>query len=200
LYIDFFDLHPEKSWEVIVEIFYDFFDKAKPNAAHLALAYMEKKGYLHAVITQNIDNLHQEAGSKTVYEFHGNSKMLLCRNCNAKYSVNKSILKTIPPVCEKCKSILKPDFIFFGETIPEQAMTNSFEESEKADLVVIVGTTGEVQPAAMVPFVAKRNGAKIIEVNTTESNYTDAVTDIFLHGKAGEIMGKIQERLKQKED
>ena len=163
--------------------------------AHKVLAKMEKDGHIQAVITQNIDNLHQEAGSRTVYEFHGNTKRLICRKCNAEYQVNKTILRTVPPFCKKCQSVLKPDIVFFSESIPERAMTCSFAEAEKADLFILIGTTGEIQPAAMIPFSAKRNGAKIIEVNIEESNYTDKITDIFLRGKAGEIMHYIQERL-----
>ncbi len=195
--ISYFNIHPEKSWQLLIKIFYESFEKAEPNMAHKVLADMEKHGYIQAVITQNIDNLHQEAGSKTVYEFHGNTKRLICRECKSKYSVDKKILKTIPPVCEKCKTILKPDIVFFTELIPEEISNNSFAEAEKSDLLFIIGTTGEIQPAAMIPYTAKKNGAKIIEINVEKSNYTDSISDVFLQGRAGKIMGRIQNELKQ---
>ncbi|MBN1187942.1 MAG: NAD-dependent deacylase [Bacteroidales bacterium] len=188
--LNYFDKHPEKAWPVIKEIFYDFFDVARPNKAHDALARMEAAGLLNAVITQNIDNLHQEAGSKTVYEFHGNSKRLVCRKCNKYYKVKHETFAVVPPKCE-CGTILKPDFIFFGEMIPEEANMKSFMEADMAEVFIMIGTTGEVMPANILPRVAKKHGAKIIEVNTSLSAYTDTVTDIFLQGKATEIMWDI---------
>lgn len=195
--INYFHDYPDKSWDVIYKIFYEFFSNAKPNKAHVALAEMEKMGFLQGVITQNIDNLHQQAGTRVIHEFHGNSTQLICKHCGQKYPVNKEILKKIPPRCNNCDSILKPDFIFFGESIPEPAMSDSFAEATKADLFILIGTTGEVQPAAMIPFTAKRNNAKIIEVNTVPSNYTGEITDIFLQGQAGEIMEKLLNYLKE---
>ncbi|MEA2096908.1 MAG: NAD-dependent deacylase [Candidatus Cloacimonadota bacterium] len=189
--INYFHHNPLKSWKLIKEIFYDFFGKAKPNSAHFALAEMGKRSLLKTVITQNIDNLHQEAGSKEIYEFHGTSRNLICTNCNKIYSANKTDLSNLPPKCKNCGTVLKPDFIFFGEPIPEPARTNSFLETEKADVFILIGTTGEIIPASIIPFEAKRNGAKIIEVNIQPSNYTNTITDVFLQGKATEIMEKL---------
>lgn len=193
--IQYFTNYPEKSWPVIKEIFYDFFVNAKPNYAHIGLAKMEQAGYLHAVITQNIDNLHQEAGSKTVYEYHGNSKYLKCTECGKEYFTGDIDFNKIPPLCEKCKSILKPDFIFFGEPIPQYANLKSFEEAEKADVFIIIGSTGEVMPANMVPQAAKQHNARIVEINTSISAYADTITDIFLQGKATEVMKEITTKL-----
>jgi NAD-dependent deacetylase len=191
LEIGYFLENPEESWKVIKEIFYDFFGRAKPNAAHKALAVMEEKGLIHAVITQNIDNLHQEAGSKEVYEFHGNSQHLICLDCKEVYPVSEIELSKLPPKCLGCGGLLKPDFIFFGEPIPEPARTNSFLETKRSDVFILVGTTGEVMPASLIPMEAKHNGAFIIEVNIERSNYTDNITDIFLQGKATEVMKKL---------
>jgi len=198
LEINYFHQNPLKSWELIKEIFYDFFGKAKPNAAHLALAEMEKRELLNAVITQNIDNLHQKAGSKEVYEFHGNSRNLVCTKCGSKFPVSEIGLNKLPPKCKKCGRVLKPDFVFFGEPIPEPARTNSFAETKKADVFILIGTTGEIMPASMIPYEAKNNGVKIIEVNTKPSNYTKSITDVFLEGKATEIMGELLGFLKGK--
>jgi len=202
VFLDIYYFHnkPEESWRLIKEIFYDFFGQARPNAAHYVLAEMEKNGLLQAIITQNIDNLHQEAGSKTVYEFHGTSQFLVCERCGKKYHVSEVDLTNLPPRCEKCQRVLKPDFVFFGEPIPEPTNTLSFREAEIADIFLLIGTTGEIMPASMIPRIAKRQGATIIEVNPNESNYTRDITDIFLRAKATEAMTQLAKELELKVD
>jgi NAD-dependent protein deacetylase/lipoamidase len=195
--LNHFHLNPIEAWKVIKEIFYDFFGEAKPNAAHFALAEMERQGLLKAVITQNIDNLHYEAGSKEVYEFHGNSRMLICPYCSNKIKASDADLTDIP-LCDKCHAVLKPDFIFFGEGIPELAYSNSVEAAQKTDLIIIIGSTGEVTPASSIPQIAKQKGAKIIEINPEKTLFTDSVTDVFLQGKATEIMSQLLIGIKQK--
>jgi len=194
--IDYFKQETVSSWMVIKALFYDFMGKAEPNAAHYALAEMERKGLLQAIITQNIDNLHQKAGNRIVYEFHGNSRDLVCMNCSKKYKVEDVDLAILPPRCDECGGILKPDFVFFGEQIPEPAMSNSFAEAQNADVFIIIGSTGEIMPASMIPFRAKENGKKIIEINISESNYT-SIADVFLQGKATEMMSMLTEELKK---
>jgi len=189
--IAYFKNNPEDSWKLIKEIFYDFFGKAEPNEAHLILAKMEERGWLDSIITQNIDNLHQRAGSKKIYEFHGNSRNLICPNCSKIYPVKNVDLSNLPPRCQYCGTVLKPDFVFFGEEIPEPARTNSFRETEKADVFILIGTTGEIMPASTIPYEAKRNSKKIIEINIQPSAYTNTITDIFLKGKATEMMQKL---------
>ncbi len=191
LELDYFHAHPKESWQVIKEIFYDYFGVAKPNAAHLAIAQLEQMGKVKAVITQNIDNLHQEAGSTVVHEFHGNSKHLVCTSCFDHSVVTEEVFTNLPPRCEKCGGLLKPDFIFFGEAIPQDAYAHSVEESTKADVFLLIGTTGEVIPASYIPQMAKRNGAIIIEVNTGASGHTYSITDIHLKGKATEVMTEL---------
>ena len=188
LELGYFYAHPEESWQAIREIFYDFFGKAKPNPAHLALAQLEAGGFLKCVITQNIDNLHQEAGTRRICEFHGNSKKLICTRCHAHYTPDEVNLEVLPPACGKCGALLKPDFVFFGEGIPEHAYAGSVEASEKAKVMVVVGTTGEVYPAAGMVSIAKSHGAKIIEINLEPSAFTDRYTDIFIGGRAGEVL------------
>jgi NAD-dependent deacetylase len=190
LELSYFYQYPKESWTVIKEIFYDFFGKAKPNKAHLALAEFEKLNLLKAIVTQNIDNLHFDAGSKKVYEFHGNSRMLVCKN-NHQFEASNCNLNILPPMCEKCGELLKPDFIFFGEGIPKLAYRKSFEAAEKADLVIVIGSTGEVYPAANMPRQAKVNGATIIEINPEKTLFSESITDVFIKGKASEIMEKI---------
>ncbi|MBN2801893.1 MAG: NAD-dependent deacylase [Deltaproteobacteria bacterium] len=186
--INHFLARPEESWVLIKEIFYDYFGKAKPNDAHIALAQLEKLNLLHSIITQNIDNLHTVAGSETVYEFHGNSRDLVCLKCNYSYPVSTVNFNNLPPLCKKCRGLLKPDFVFFGEPIPEPAGSNSFLDAKQSDLFLIVGTTGEIMPASVIPRQAKLNNAKIIEINIAPSAFTDSITDIFLQGKATVIL------------
>lgn len=193
--INYFRLNPLKSWKLIKEIFYDFFGKAEPNLAHIGLAKMEKAGYVKAVITQNIDNLHQLAGSKEVYEFHGNSRELLCMRCNKIYPVTDFSLDRLPPHCPNCGYVLRPNFVFFGEPIPEPARSKSFKKAEISDVFLVIGTTGEIMPASQIPYYAKQNGATIIEINIEPSNYTNHITDIFLQGKATEIVTKLVREL-----
>jgi len=193
--LQFFHQHPLESWKVIREIFYDFFALAVPNSAHKVLARMEKAGLLSCIITQNIDNLHHEAGSLDVIEYHGNSARIICPSCGAVYAPEDIDLQDIPPRCPKDREILKPDFIFFGEGIPEMAQRRSVEEASRADVFLLIGTTGEVMPAAMIPRLAKDNGAKIIEVNPQESFYTNEITDVFLQGKAGEVFETLNKQL-----
>lgn len=193
--LDYFHSHPKDSWTAIKSIFYDFFGKAKANKAHEVLGNFEEKGLLKAVVTQNIDNLHQEGGSKVVHEFHGNSQKLVCPTCGETYIPSQVNLDDLPPLCANDRSILKPDFVFFGEGIPEDAYRRSLLAARNADVVLIIGTTGEVMPAAMIPTEAKRNGATIVEINTEPSNYTDGITDFFLQGKASEILNKLEEMI-----
>ena len=195
--LDQFYSHPHESWKVIKEIFYDFFGNAKPNAAHYGLADLEKKGLLHAIVTQNIDNLHTDAGSKEVYEFHGNSRMLVCTTCLKHFVASEKMNEDIP-VCDQCGKVLKPDFIFFGEMIPEIAYRKSVEAARKAKVVIIVGSTGEVYPAAKIPVIARQNGAKIIEINPEESLFTNQITDVFLQGKASEVIPELLIGIKEK--
>ena len=190
LVLDYFLKNPAESWKVIKEIFYDFFDKSEPNVAHKVLFEMEEQGLLKSIITQNIDNLHQFAGNKTVFEFHGNSHKLVCLKTGNTYKFDEVYLEEMPPKSEY-GGILKPDFIFFGESIPEGAYNNSLDAAQKSEVMLVIGTTGEVMPACKMPIIAKDNGAKIIEINTEKTTYTSSITDIFLRGKAGEIMSQL---------
>ncbi|HPS63907.1 MAG TPA: Sir2 family NAD-dependent protein deacetylase, partial [Bacteroidales bacterium] len=193
--LDHFMADPGAAWVLIKEIFYDFFGKAKPNRAHRVLARMEQEGLLARTITQNIDNLHQEAGSRIITEFHGSCGTLTCLHCNREYRASEISLDHLPPTCRECGGVLKPAFVFFGEAIPARAMSESAEAASWSDIFLIIGTTGEVMPANQLPLIAKQAGAKIIEINPEPSHYTEHVTDIFLQGKATEVMGALEDRL-----
>lgn len=193
--IEFFKKKPLQSWQKIKEIFYDSLGDAEPNIAHEVLAKMEKRSFLESVITQNIDHLHQKAGSRYVYELHGTYKQLICTECSSEYDMSFADLNFLPPTCYICKGILKPDMVFFNEPIPAFAKKRSFEEAEKADVFLIIGTNAEVLPAADIPVKAKNHGAKIIEINIKETHFTREITDIFLEGDAAEIMKEIGKML-----
>lgn len=195
LEISYFRENPAESWAVIKEIFYDFFGNSKPNKAHQVLARMEGAGKLGRTITQNIDNLHQEAGSRQVFEFHGNSRKLVCLTCSRSYKAGDISLDHPPPTCRECGGLLKPDFVFFGETIPQIPLTAAYEAASISDVFLIIGTTGEVMPANQFPFMAKNNGASIIEINLEPSHYTSAITDVFIQGKATEVMARLEKLL-----
>lgn len=193
--INYFYRFPEKTWPVIIELFYDFFEDKTPNQAHLTLSAWESRHMLDGIITQNIDHLHQSAGSKKVYDFHGNAHFLICRKCGWKGEKTSEILAQIPPECCRCGALLKPDFVFFGENIAPDVYEMSVEAVAKCDVLLIIGTSGEVSPANQLPHLAKQNGAKIIEVNPETSFFSQSITDIFLQGKATECLLELNKLL-----
>jgi NAD-dependent deacetylase len=191
--IEAFHETPEKVWEMSFAM-RDITKNAKPNPGHIALAELEKKSILKCIITQNIDNLHQEAGSKCVIEYHGNLSRLECLRCGEKYDRAEyldDIEKSIPPRCKKCGSILKLSVIYFGEMIPQEAVYRSQQAAQKADVVLVIGTSAVVYPAASIPLVAKQNNAVIIEFNMEETGLTSYITDIFIRGKTGTTLPEL---------
>jgi NAD-dependent deacetylase len=199
LELSYFHRHPDKCWKILKEIFYEHFAAAQPNDAHKVLAGLEKRGLLKAVITQNIDNLHQLAGSRNVIEFHGNTRDLRCVSCGRIKAANPDVLEVLPPRCS-CGGILKPDCIFFGEGVPQSAWVESRSEIDSADVLLVVGSTGEVYPAASLPHQAAGNGATIIEINPGESSFTRTITDLFVAMPAGNALKRIQELLQAEVD
>jgi NAD-dependent deacetylase len=192
--IDFFKKKPYQSWKIIKEVFYDNLPNVEPNIAHKVLGGMCERGFIESVITQNVDGLHQKAGSKFVYELHGSIRQLVCTDCMSEYDLGFADLNFLPPTCYMCKGILKPDMVFFNEPIPHFAKKRSIEEAEKADVFIIIGANAEVFPANTIPLKAKENGAKIIEINIKPSQFTENITDVFIRGTSSEIlerMGKI---------
>jgi NAD-dependent deacetylase len=188
--INYFYFHTKEVWKMLCNGFYKAILKSNPNIAHVVLARLEQSGIIKAVITQNIDNLHTKAGSKNVYELHGNASKLICLHDGNKYSAQDFDLKTTP-CCKKCKTVLKPDFVFFGEMLPEKDMRMSVEASKNCDVMLVIGSTGIVYPAASLPVDAKRNGATIIEINPKSSAFTKEITDIFIPMEAVKAMVQI---------
>ena len=187
---------PEKVWDMIFEMI-EVTEGAAPNSAHLALAKLESMNYLKAIITQNIDNLHQEAGSKNVIEYHGNAKHLVCMSCNAEYSASEfDVSSKEIPTCEYCEKILKPSVVFFGENIPLDALTESQKFAEAADVVLVIGTSAVVYPAASIPRIAKGRGAALIEFNLERTDLS-SYADILISGSAGKTLPELVKLLEQ---
>lgn len=184
--ISAFYSNPEKVWTMLRELL-EILRRASPNPAHYALAELERLGYLRAVVTQNVDGLHQAAGSMNVIEFHGNNETLVCLKCGKRYPTRDVSVDVIPPRCE-CGFPLKPDAVFFGEAIPENALWGSFREARNCDVVLVVGTSGVVEPAASIPRIARQHGAKIVEVNPEQSMISP---DLFICGNAEIILPEI---------
>lgn len=190
--LSFFYSNPKKSWEEMRKIFFNSMGTALPNKAHIVLGNLEKKGIIKGIITQNIDGLHQAGGSKNVVEFHGTTKTLACIDCDLRYKTTEIDLSQDIPRCPSCNGILKPDFVFYGEGINKDNYDKANSMASKADLVIIVGTAGQVMPACYLPFTSQRYGAKIIEVNTLESAFTSQITDYFFPVKATEFFSELE--------
>jgi NAD-dependent deacetylase len=186
--IDAFTANPEKVWNMLREM-----DKlvtgAKPNKAHIGLGRLEQMGYLKHIITQNVDNLHQSGGSRNVIEYHGNSNKLSCLQCGKRYTMEEKRNEHVP-ACE-CGRILKPDVIFFGEAIPEKALYTSIHLANSAQALMVIGTSAVVSPANNIPLLAKKSGAKVIEINKERTHLTSTLTDLFIEGEAGEVIDKL---------
>lgn len=192
--ISAFRSNPEKVWRMLAEM-ERIIRRATPNLAHKALGRLEHLGLLDAVITQNIDNLHQEGGSTNVIEFHGNSKRLICLSCDRKYRYI-DLAGQMPPLCA-CGKYLKPDMVFFGEAIPQNTLNESFDIVSDCNALLVIGTSAKVAPASILPGVAKRTGASVIEINIEPSMLTGSVTDIFLQGRAGEIVPALVKKIEE---
>ena len=161
----------------------------QPNAGHYALVEMENLYPSFAIITQNIDNLHRRAGSKNVFELHGNIERNYCMTCRTPYT-NEYVLSGDPvPRCT-CGGIIRPDVVWFGEMLPEDEWEGAENACRSADVLFSIGTSGVVYPAASLPLEAERNGAFIIEINPEPTPLT-GIADEFLQGKSGEILPKL---------
>jgi NAD-dependent deacetylase len=195
-HIDAFMEDPGKVWNVLLKGLKEIIEKAKPNDAHKGLAKLEKLGILKTIITQNIDGLHQTAGNTDVIEFHGNFAWHRCLACNKRCETPKIDLKEIPPRCE-CGGILRPEFVFFGEAIPSYSLMRSQEVASECDIMLVVGTSAIVQPAAFMPMIAKESGAKVIEINPEKTPLTARISDYLLMGQAGRIMNRLMEEVER---
>lgn len=189
-HIDTFLKNPTKVWNVLLKEMKTTLDRAKPNKAHETLAELENMGLIKTIITQNIDGLHQAAGSKDVIEFHGNFAFLKCVKCDKICRLSDVSLVSIPPLC-KCGGNFRPDCVFFGEAIPAEALKRSSEAAASCKLMIVIGTSATVHPASSIPYIAKESGAVVIEINTDTTPLTSEISDIFLQGRASAVMTEI---------
>jgi NAD-dependent deacetylase len=187
--IEAFHANPKKVWGMLKEMA-RLLDRSRPNAAHRALAHLEEMGRLRSVITQNIDDLHREAGSRRVIEFHGTSRTLVCVLCGREYERRAVSLEKLPPQCV-CSGVLKPNFIFFGEPVPWGAHLEAREEAGGCEAMLVIGTSAVVSPACDMPVTAKKHGAVIIEINLEETQLTRYISNWILRGSASEILSRI---------
>lgn len=185
--IDAFLSDPAPFWHFFLDVRYRAVTDARPNPGHAALARMEAAGRLKAVITQNIDGLHQAAGSRRVIELHGNTRSIACLRCHARFTmeeVYQQLQEEVPPPCRRCGGLLKPEVVFYGEPLPELALAEAAAEIMTCDLLIAIGSSLRVYPAAALPEQAKANGARLIIVNKTSTAY-DHLADGLLRAPAG---------------
>ena len=172
------------------------FNQAEPNDAHKAIAWLQEIGKVHSVITQNVDDLHQKAGSdpERVYELHGNMKWTRCLDCQERYALDDLFVRygaqTWAPACDRCGGILKAEVIFFGEALPEQTLEAATYHAGSCTLFIVIGSSLVVYPAAYMPTYAKNGGARLVIVNRSETPY-DRDADVLIRAGAGEVMRRI---------
>lgn len=182
---NFFVTHPEEFFEFYRARF--VYLDAKPNAGHFALAELEQRGVLSAVVTQNIDGLHQIAGSKVVFELHGSIRRSYCVKCGAKYDID-FVMNNVPiPHCEKCGGIVKPDVVLYGEQLDMETISNSIRAISAADTLIVGGTSLIVYPAA--GLIDYFRGAHLILINKTATR-ADADAELVIRENIGETLSE----------
>ena len=184
--IDAFYEDPKLVWEWYEERRKNILT-AKPNPGHLAIVQLEKKKPVH-ILTQNIDGLHQRAGSKSVYELHGNIITIKCTVCDFKDKISTSF-SGLPPLC-KCGNILRPDVVWFGESLPQDVWQAAISQAISCDTMIVVGTSLAVSPANLLPIYAKQNGAILIEVNPEETPMSGTM-DISIRSSAAKALPEL---------
>ncbi|MFZ7127041.1 MAG: SIR2 family NAD-dependent protein deacylase [Desulfobacterales bacterium] len=197
-HIDAFMRDPAAVWNTLFLELGRMLKNARPNAAHFGLAELERLGKVDTIITQNIDGLHQRAGSTQVIEFHGTFARQRCMACDKRTATDELDLTRIPPRCE-CGGLIRPDCILFGEIIPGGDLNRARESASRCDVLLVVGTSAVVQPAAMIPLIARDHGARVIEINTEPTPLTGRVSDYLVRGSAGAVLETVIDLLNRKE-
>ena len=193
---------PEAAWKEILNPddsgpraeFRQAIEKARPNPGHYALAKFEELGILKYIITQNVDGLHWDAGSKNIAEIHGTRHKVRCIECNLRWMRADFQIRDLPPKCPECGGLIKGDTVYFGAPIPQDVLHTSFRQTQLSDCMLIIGTSALVYPAAGLPSEAKMHGASLIEINTDETPLSP-ICDIILAGPSGEILPAILEEV-----
>ena len=192
-----FRTRPEKFFEWFRPLARQMFE-ARPNPAHIALADLEDNGYVKCIITQNIDTLHQKAGSKSVIEMHGSMQTLTCTQCYHQVQAEPYIATFVErgeiPCCPKCSQILKPDVILFGEQLPQAAWFKAQREARKCDLMLVAGSSLEVLPVAGLPMQAIDRGGHLIIINNMPT-YINVRADVAILEDVAAVLPAITERV-----
>lgn len=197
-HIDRFRSDPEGFWADRVDLQDAIFADGdiEPNAAHEALADLETAGHLETVITQNIDGLHQEAGTEDVIEIHGSAARVVCRDCGQRFDADPVIDRArdgeLPPTCEECDGVLKPATVLFGQQLPEHALMRSHAKAQNADVFLAVGSSLTVQPAASLPREASERGATLVLVNL-ESTPLSCTADFDFRADVTEALPELRD-------
>ena len=163
---------------------------ARPNPGHLALVELEELGVLKAVITQNVDDLHRQAGTRQLLEIHGNATLIRCIDCVTRWRRDEIDVAVLPPRCPHCGGLLKSDTVSFGEPIPPDVLDGCYAQNEYADCVLVVGTSATVYPAAQFPLAVRERGGDLIEVNPYETEISELCRYRLL-GAAGEMLPRL---------
>jgi len=187
-----FEQDPETVWK-----WYDWrrgiIGKAEPNPGHHAIRQLEDRFEKFLLITQNVDGLHGRTGMKKMVEIHGNLWRVRCTREGITSMLMDVPLTSIPPKCH-CGALLRPDVVWFGESLPGEALERSFRALEMCDALIVAGTSGAVYPVASFPETVKNNGGFVIEINTEETPISN-IADISLHGRSGEVLPALVEAL-----
>lgn len=187
--LDGFFRDPTRYYSFALEL-YPVRRAAKPNPAHYLLAELEAKGLLKGVITQNVDGLHQDAGSDKVYELHGTYRQVSCLDCSSSSNMDDAMERVQsgenPPLCKQCGGVLKPKAVFFGEMLPQVPWHKSLNLTQQSDLFIVVGSSLQVSPANILPDVALRAGAKLVIINLMPTPF-DGDANLLINCKIGEF-------------
>jgi NAD-dependent deacetylase len=195
--IDAFRRDPVKVWEFYA-LRFEVLTRAEPNPGHLALAELERSGYVQAVVTQNIDGLHGRAGSRDVIDVHGSIRTASCLECGERVSLEEVVaaLREVPaPPCPRCGSVLKPDVVMFGELLPAAAMERAGDLTREAGLLLVVGSTLEVYPVAGLPEETVSSGGALAIVNRGATP-VDRLADVRIDAGAGETLAAVSTLLR----
>ncbi len=186
-------------WKMKREGYYEL-KTARPNEGHRALAQLEESGKIIAVITQNIDGLHQDAGSRRVLELHGTSRRCVCLGCDKRFSSDDMQARLEAgeeiPLCDHCGGFVKSATISFGQSLPADVLAEAFDLSMSTDLVLALGSSLVVEPAASLPLQAKNNGARLVIVNNSETPL-DGLADVVVHRSIGSTMSRVVHHLEK---
>ncbi len=188
-------LSPREPW---AQALAETLGSAKPNAGHRALAELEQIGRCDAVITQNIDDLHRQSGTRCLIEIHGNHKLLRCLGCVARFAAGELEIdpERLPPRCPRCGGVVKGDTVHFGEPIPADVLRRCHQVVEQADCMLVVGTSATVYPAAEFPLEVLRRRGSLIEVNPEPSELSELAV-LSLRGPAGAVLSRLVERVSE---